>query len=104
MSARRVNARRVKLPRGEVEKAARLYANFHERPARRIRIVPMRAPRVAMQIGRLDAVLYSSDHGTRYKHSFQGRSRPYLVASSDGRTLAIVGGRFQMTARGIVDQ
>lgn len=99
-----MSARRVKLPREEVAKAARLYANFHERPARRIRLVPVHMPLVAMQIGRLDAVLYSSDHGTRYKHSFKGKSRPYLVASHDGRTLAIVGGRFQMTARGIVDK
>lgn len=96
--------RRVRLPREDLDRAARLYRNFHERPARRIRLVPLRAPRVAMQIGRLDAVLYSSDHGVRYKHAFRGRSRPYLVASHDGRTLAIVGGRFQMTARGIVDR
>lgn len=98
------SARRVKLPRADVEQAARLYRNFHEKPARRIRLVPMRAPRVALQIGRLDAVLYSSDHGVRYKHAFQGKSRPYLVASHDGQALAIVGGRFRMTARGIVDR
>jgi hypothetical protein len=87
-----------------VARAARLYMDFHERPAKRVRLVPVRRSIVAMQIGRLDAVLYSSDHGVRYQHTFKGRSRPHLVASHDGRALAIVGGRFRMTARGIVDQ
>lgn len=96
--------RRVPLSREELARAAALYRGFHEKPPRRVRFLRARLPKVAMQIGRLEGVMYDADHGPRYRHMFRGKSRPYLVASPDGRTLVIVGGRFRMTARGIVDQ
>ena len=57
-------------------------------------------------IGTLDAVPYTTvrDGKTeRYIHEFSKRARPLLVASSDGKRLGIVGGRFQFTEAGIVD-
>jgi hypothetical protein len=62
--------------------------------------------KVGLVIGTLDAVAYTTirDGKTeRYLHEFRKRSRPLLVASYDGRSLGIVGGRFQFTEAGIVD-
>jgi hypothetical protein len=57
-------------------------------------------------IGTLDAVPYTTvrDGKTEhYIHEFKKTARPLLIASSDGRRLGIVGGRFQFTEAGIVD-
>lgn len=104
MTKRRSSRAAPQLPRQDLQAAAELYRRFHGKPPRRARFMRAQLPKVAMQIGRLDAVRYASDHGQRYEHVFKASSRPYLVASPDGRTLAVVGGKFQMTPRGIVDK
>jgi hypothetical protein len=38
-----------------------------------------------------------------YIHEFKKSSRPELVAKSDGGMLALIGGKFRFTERGIVD-
>ena len=39
-----------------------------------------------------------------FEHKFKAASRPLLVVSFDGKQLAIAGGRYHVTDRGIVDR
>jgi hypothetical protein len=69
--------------------------------------VDIRVPRAGLVVGDLDGVLYTTvrDGQTeKYVHKFRRKSKPVLVAGSDGRSLHVVGGAFEFTDRGIVDQ
>lgn len=58
-------------------------------------------------IGPLHGLLYGTVRDGRsenYIHRFRKISRPLLAASSDGKSLRIVGGRFQFTEAGIEDR
>jgi len=69
--------------------------------------VKIPTPRAGLVVGNLDGVLYTTvrDGQTeKYVHKFRRKSRPLLVAGSDGRSLHVVGDRFEFTDRGIVDQ
>lgn len=84
--------------------AARLYESFHgAKPAFRRMSAPKPA-KALMSLGRLEAVIYQTPDGKRYKHEFRGASRPILAATHDGRRLVVQGGRYRMTWRGIVDK
>jgi len=66
----------------------------------------MPIPDVALKIGQCDGVLYTTvrDGKTeRYIHKFKKSSRPLLAVSFDGRQLIMLGGAYQFTDRGIVD-
>lgn len=39
----------------------------------------------------------------RYIHNFKKSARPNLVASHDGAKIALIGGNYRFTDRGIVD-
>lgn len=58
-------------------------------------------------VGELDGVLYTAvrdGQRQKYIHRFRKRSRPLLTAAADGRSLDIVGGRYQFTEAGIEDR
>lgn len=57
---------------------------------------------VGLRIGTLEAVIYNIN-GDRRIHRFKKGSAPDLVSSLDGKQLAVIGGRYQFTSRGIVD-
>lgn len=72
-------------------------------------VTRVREPHVAaaLVVGKLDGVLYSTvrdGRAEKYIHKFRSNSRPLLCASSDGRQLRIVGGRFEFTEAGIEDR
>ncbi len=93
--------------RGEVEEAARRYEDFSGHRAGHGKTVKLRVPRAGLVVGDLDGVLYTTvrDGQTeRYVHKFRKSARPLLVAGHDGRSLHVVGDRFEFTDRGIVDQ
>jgi len=63
-------------------------------------------PKAGLVIGELDGVLYTTQRDgktEKYIHEFKKRSRPLLISSNDGTSLHILGGRYGMTERGIVD-
>jgi hypothetical protein len=97
----------VPATRGQVEKASRLFADVRgEQPGSIIR-APLRNPKTALVVGELDGVLYTTIRDgkeERYIHEFKANSRPLLAASYDGKTIHIVGGRYEFTERGIVDR
>jgi hypothetical protein len=80
------------------------FRRFHERAPGRSRHVKLPQSRAVAMIGTLDAVPYTAivnGRAVRFKHTFAKGSRPMLA--TDGRHLYILGGRFRVTERGIVD-
>jgi hypothetical protein len=89
-----------------LSQAGKLLKDFSGHAPTEILRVPVKNIKRGLVIGTLDAVPYTTirDGRTeRYIHRFKADARPLLVASSDGRRLGIVGGRFQFTEAGIVD-
>ena len=86
-------------------RAAAWLEGFHEEPvSARTRRLTLPSPRVIAVMGSLDAVPYTATVGgrtVRFKHTFARGARPLLA--TDGKHLFIIGGRFHVTARGIVD-
>lgn len=58
------------------------------------------------EIGTLDGVLYTTERDgeiEHYQHDFKKSARPILAASHDGKELRVIGGDFEFTELGIVD-
>jgi hypothetical protein len=92
----------------ERRRVAQLYADFRERmPVRESRISASQylpAGRTVMSMGYCDAISYRTTIGgqaRRYRHKFHKGSYPILA--TDGNKLFLIGGRFHVTERGIVD-
>lgn len=86
--------------------AVRLYEDFTGNRATRVSKVDMPDHETYLQVGNVDAILYSTNRGgkvERYKHDFRRKSRPLLIASPDGKELRLIRGSFVFTNRGIVD-
>lgn len=96
--------------RGEVadlRRAAKLGEDFSGHPYGKVVKVRRRSPKGArLAIGPVTGIMYLArrDGETdQYLHRFAKDSRPLLVATSDGKTLELLGGAFRFTERGIVD-
>lgn len=91
----------------KVRAAAKLYEDFTGHEPKYIERVTVDVPEVLMLVGEMDAVLYTCIRDGRqehYKHTFRKSSRPLLCSNETGTALFIVGGRYSMTDRGIVDK
>ena len=94
--------------RAEVNRAANLYERFtgHEADeGARIRVPTQ--PRVAVAIGDVDGILYTTIRDgviEKYIHKFAKKDRPIFAVSPDGKQLLMVGGNYNFTERGIVDK
>lgn len=69
--------------------------------------VNKRATKVALEIGDLDFVGYTTTRDgkrEKYIHKFRKASKPRLAASHDGKQLEIVGGQYEFTEAGIEDR
>jgi hypothetical protein len=89
-----------------VRRAAKLYHDFREETPQRARRVAVKLPRTVMVMGTLDAVLYTTTirgKATRFKHTFAKGCKPLLCAGPGRAQLVLVGGRYKVTYRGIVD-
>ena len=94
------------MSRAGIQRAARLYRSFRERTPTRARKVTVRLPKAVMVMGTCDGILYTTTHGgkaSRYKHVFAKGSKPLLCAGTGRNQLYLIGGRFHVTDRGIVD-
>lgn len=92
--------------RADLDKAQRLYESFREERPRRAKVIRVTLPKVAMIMGHVRAIEYDTTHGgkaTLYKHRFAPGSRPMLVAANGRGKLFLIGGRYHVTGRGIVD-
>lgn len=92
----------------QIRKAANLYERFSGHDAEeigRIKVPPI--PKVGICVGTIDGVLYTTvrDNQTeKYIHKFKSVDKPLFVVSPDGKSLYLVGGRYDFTERGIVDK
>jgi hypothetical protein len=87
-----------------VARAKKFYRNFREIEPTRARKIRVTLPRAVAVMGYLEALMYFTTHGSkavRYKHKFAPGSRPLLC--TDGRRVFVIGGRYHVTDRGIVD-
>jgi hypothetical protein len=92
--------------RPEVKRAAALYRAFREADPRRTRRIAFDLPRAAAIMGTVEFIGYVTTHGGRtklYIHEFAPGSRPYLAAGTRRNQALLVGGRYRVTGRGIVD-
>jgi len=91
----------------KIEAAMSLYENFSGERPEFVDRVNFPVDTIAMAIGHLDAVMYSTVRDgkkEKYIHKFRKGSRPVLACSSDGKQLYILAGGYQFTDRGIVDK
>lgn len=95
-----------KIARKKIAGAANLYKKFREVEPQRARRVTINLPKSVMVMGYLEFVGYSTTHNGKaamYKHKFAKGSRPLLCAGPGRNQLILVGGRYHVTERGIVD-
>ena len=100
--------KRNPLSREEISRAAGRFERFTGHQATKVDEVPIKIPRTGYLLGPVSDISYvaTRDGETSvYRHTFKARSRPSLVAASDGSSMVIAGGRYRVTAdRGIVDK
>lgn len=102
----KVRARRNPDPRNEIAQAQQLHRDFSGHEATRGTKVRSQPLRTALAVGPVEGIMYSAKRDgktLRYFHKFGKKARPLLVANHDGSSVAIVGGRYRFTDRGIVD-
>jgi hypothetical protein len=92
----------------ELKRATRLYRAFREAEPRGVRRVTVHRPRnkALVRMGICEFIGYMTTHNGKpalYVHHFAPGSRPALYAGTNRNELALVGGRFHVTGRGITD-
>lgn len=91
----------------EIARAGRLLKNFSGHEPSEILTVDDKNFSTGLAVGPLLGLAYETVRDGEklpYFHEFRKSSRPLLAASSDGKQLRIVGGRFQFTEAGITDR
>lgn len=94
------------MPPSSVKQAAELYRDFSGHTAEYFDSVDMNWPKTVLTVGHCDGLMYETVRDgvkEHYIHKFKKSARPLLVASHDGAQLALIGGNFTFTERGIVD-
>lgn len=90
----------------EISRAAKGLRRFTGHSAKKIKRYKRPTGGAGYELGPISDITYIAKRDgetAKYHHPFKLKSRPSLVATSDGTALEIVGGRFRVTARGIVD-
>ncbi len=90
-----------------LRQASKLLKEFSGHAPVEVLRIPSSKKRTGLVVGETDGILYTTvrDGKTeKYIHEFRKKSRPLLIASSDGTELGIVGGQFQFTEAGIEDR
>lgn len=98
--------KRASINRAALKNAVGLYRKFREAEPQRMRRVTIEIPAALMTMGRVSAIEYETTHGGKtqaYRHDFVPGSRPTLAASGKRNGLFLLGGRYHVTERGIVD-
>jgi hypothetical protein len=90
----------------DIRRSSKLYQGFREEPAQRAKAVRVNLPKAAAIMGQIEFVGYMTTHDGEthlYIHEFAPGSRPTLAAGPGRNEMVIVGGRYRVTDRGIVD-
>ena len=86
--------------------AFKLHESFRELSPTKSVKMKVNLPRALMSMGHVEAICYRTTHGhasVLYKHEFAAGSRPVLAAGPKRNQLFLLGGRYHVTDRGIVD-
>lgn len=98
----------TKATRNQIDRAADLYERFTGHDALELGRVKVPAmPAVGVAIGEVDGILYSTIRDgvlEKYIHRFRKSDRPLFVVAPDGKVLYLLGGNYNFTERGIVDE
>jgi hypothetical protein len=92
--------------RTQIAQAKELFSAFRGDAPEQLTKVRLAAPKTGLVIGELDGVLYTTVRDgkqEKYIHNFRKKSRPLLIASSDGKSLHVIGGKYAFTDAGIED-
>jgi hypothetical protein len=92
--------------RAKVLDAIQLYQRFRGTDPKYVDEVETPKIDVAMLIGQCDGILYTTVRDGKkeqYIHEFTGKSCPSLIASWDGKQIALIGGNYNFTDEGITD-
>lgn len=90
----------------DLRRAVKLYRDFREAAPKHARRVSVATPGALARLGVLEFVGYMTTHAGKpalYVHHFAPGSRPAIYAGSLRNQLALYGGRFTVTGRGITD-
>jgi len=90
----------------DLARAAELYREFREDEPHAVGELDVSLPDTVAEVGICQFIGYVTTHAgvaTPYIHGFAPGSRPHLYSSGRKNELFLFGGRFKMTARGIVD-
>ena len=94
----------------KLDKAVDFYEDFHwgEKARKLAKRAISPPPKVGVKLGTLDAVVYTTRKGgerATWEHEFgeEGGKKPDLVMDVENKRLHIVGGSYDVEARGIVD-
>lgn len=90
-----------------INAGAKLYEDFTGHEAQDLGSIEiLDPPDVAVVIGEVEGIIYNTVRDgvhEKYIHRFKATARPMFCVSTDGKQLLLVGGNFQFTERGIVD-
>lgn len=93
-----------------LDRALEFYRDFHwgEEPSRIVKRKIPKPPRVAVKLGKLDSVVYSTrkdGESATWEHEFgeEGGKKPDLVMDMDNKKLHIIGGTYDVQPAGIID-
>lgn len=93
----------------DVRNAFKLHKAFREPLATdrvKVRRVKVNIPTALMVQGTVESINYRTTHGGEavlYKHEFAPGSRPFLASGPKRNQAFLIGGRYHVTERGIVD-
>jgi hypothetical protein len=91
----------------EIDRADAKLSGFSGHRATHSQVFKAKPFKVGFALGDLVAVEYRAKRDGEtdiYRHQFKKSSQPLLSVSDDGKQLAILGGEFRVTERGIEDQ
>ncbi|PCI44005.1 MAG: hypothetical protein COB41_05570 [Proteobacteria bacterium] len=83
-----------------------MYRDFTGEEPKSFDQVSVAWPKTALVVGTCDGIMYTTRRDgeiEHYIHKFKVSARPLLVANHDGKSLGLIGGKFNFTERGIVD-
>jgi hypothetical protein len=92
--------------RRDIRSSAALYKGFREEPPKRARRVNLTIPDAVAVMGQVEFIGYMTTHAGKthlYVHQFAPGSRPTFAAGTGRNQAFLIGGRYRVTDRGIVD-
>jgi hypothetical protein len=92
--------------RSDMRSSASLYEGFREETPQRAKRVAYKVPRAVAVMGQVEFIGYMTTHAGKthlYVHQFAPGSRPTFAAGKGKNQAYLVGGRYRVTDRGIVD-